>query len=45
MADTFFEKFTRRAKFYGFSFLDCDIRMPIGWASDLRSRGYYFKLS
>ena len=39
MADTFLEKFIRCAKACGLYFLDCALRMLIGWTGKLRSRG------
>ena len=36
-----FEKFTRRAKVCGLSFLDCPFRMLTGWVGKLRSRGLF----
>ena len=33
----FFEKFTRCAKVCGLLFLDCDLRVLIGWAGKLQS--------
>ena len=39
MADTSFEKFTRCAKVCGLSFLNCALRMLIGWAVKLQSHG------